>query len=165
VIEDKTVSYLEDNNILGESQGAFRKNRRLEDNVFTLQGICSLQKKEEKEWNRKQCWMQDTSLFYTIILTKPVRFVITEKDTVVDFLNTYLAFLDLWKAFERVWREGLFYLLWQNGIQGKCWRLLWSLYKKVNNRVLFGNYESDWFSQDYGVKQGCVLSQHCFRFS
>jgi hypothetical protein len=66
VIEDKTVSYLEDNNILGESQGAFRKNRRLEDHVFTLQGICSL--------------------FYTIILTKPVRFVITEKDMVVDFL-------------------------------------------------------------------------------
>ena len=41
VIEKKIVSYLEDNNILGESQGAFRKNRRLEDHVFTLQGICS----------------------------------------------------------------------------------------------------------------------------
>ena len=76
--------------------------------------------------------------------------------------NTYLAFLDLWKAFERVWREGLFYLLWQNGIQGKCWRLLWSLYKKVNNRVLFGNYESDWFSQDYGVKQRCVFHPTLF---
>jgi hypothetical protein len=124
VIEEKIVSYLEDNNILGESQGAFRKNRRLEDHVFTLQGICSLQKKKRK--------------------------------------NTYLAFLDLSKAFDRVWREGLFYLLWQNGIQGKCWRLLWSLYKEVNNRVLFGNYESDWFSQDYGVKQGCVLSPTLF---
>jgi hypothetical protein len=55
-----------------------------------------------------------------------------------------------------------FYLLWQNGIQGKCWRLLWSLYKVVNNRVLFGDYESDWFSQDYGVKQGCVLSPTLF---
>ena len=65
------VSYLEDNNILGESQGAFRKNRRLEDHVFTLQGICSLQKKKKK--------------------------------------NTYLAFLDLSKAFDRVWREGLFF--------------------------------------------------------
>ena len=40
-MEKKIVSYLEDNNILGESQGAFRKNRRLEDHVFTLQGICS----------------------------------------------------------------------------------------------------------------------------
>jgi hypothetical protein len=38
-----------------------------------------------------------------------------------------LAFLDLSKAFARVWREGLFYLLWKNGIQGKCWKLLKSL--------------------------------------
>jgi hypothetical protein len=53
-------------------------------------------------------------------------------------------------------------ILWQNGIQGKCWRLLWSLHKEVNNHVLFGNYESDWFSQDYGVKQGCVLSPTLF---
>ena len=73
MIEEKIVSYLEDNNILGESQRAFRKNRRLEDNVFTLQGICSLQKKKKKK-------------------------------------NTYLAFLDLSKAFERVWREGLFFI-------------------------------------------------------
>jgi hypothetical protein len=35
--------------------------------------------------------------------------------------KTFLAFLDLSKAFDRVWREGLFYLLWKNGIQGKCW--------------------------------------------
>ena len=40
--------------------------------------------------------------------------------------------------------------------------MLWSLYKEVNNRVLFGNYESDWFSQDYGVKQGCVLPPTLF---
>jgi hypothetical protein len=73
VIEEKIVSYLEDNNILGESQGAFRKNRRLEDHVFTLQGICSIQKKKKK--------------------------------------NTYLAFIDLSKAFDRVWREGLFFFL------------------------------------------------------
>jgi hypothetical protein len=65
VIEKKIVSFLEDSNILGESQGAFRKNRRLEDHIFTLQ------KKKEK--------------------------------------NTYLAFLDLSKAFDRVWREGLFF--------------------------------------------------------
>jgi hypothetical protein len=29
-----------------------------------------------------------------------------------------LFFLDLSKAFDRVWRDGLFYLLWKNGIQG-----------------------------------------------
>jgi hypothetical protein len=24
---------------------------------------------------------------------------------------------------DRVWRDGLFALLWENGIKGKCWRL------------------------------------------
>ena len=49
VIEEKIVSYLEDNNILGESQRAFLINRRLKDHVFILQGICSLQKKKKKK--------------------------------------------------------------------------------------------------------------------
>ena len=112
---------MENNGILGEAQGAFRRDRRMEDNIFTLQGICALRK--------------------------------SKKD------KTFLAFLDLSKAFDRVWREGLFYLLWKNGIQGKCWKLLRSLYSNVSNKVLFGDFESDWFDQEFGLKQGCVLSQ------
>jgi hypothetical protein len=42
--------------------------------------------------------------------------------------NFGIAFLDLSKAFDRVWREGLFYLLWKNGVQGKIWRLLKEIY-------------------------------------
>ena len=74
----------------------------------------------------------------------------------------FLAFLDLSKAFDRVWREGLFYLLWKNGIQGKCWKLLRSFYSKVSNKVLFGDFESDWFDQEFGLKHGCVLSPTLF---
>jgi hypothetical protein len=32
------MTFLEDKNVLGESQGAFRKNRRPEDHLFTLNG-------------------------------------------------------------------------------------------------------------------------------
>ena len=74
----------------------------------------------------------------------------------------FLAFLDLSKAFDRVWRECLFYLLWKNGIQGKCWKLLRSLYSNVCNKVLFGDFESDWFDQEFGLKQGCALSPTLF---
>ena len=45
----------------------------------------------------------------------------------------------------------------KNGIQGKCWKLLKSLYSNVSNKVLFGEFESDWFDQEFGIKQGCVL--------
>ena len=42
-IESTAVNHLESNNILGESQGAFRKERRIEDYIFTLHGICFLE--------------------------------------------------------------------------------------------------------------------------
>ncbi len=69
----------------------------------------------------------------------------------------YIAFLDLSKAFDRVWREGLLAKLWESGIQGKPWRLIKEIYRNVQNKVLFNDYESDHFDQEYGVKQGCVL--------
>ena len=99
ILEECIMSHLEGKNILGEAQGAFRRDRRLEDHLFTLHGLCSLQKYAKKK--------------------------------------TYIAFLDLSKAFDRVWRDGLFYLLWENGIQGKCWRLLRSIYDGVSNKVVF----------------------------
>jgi hypothetical protein len=114
---------MEYNGILGEAQGAFRRDRRMEDNIFTLQGICALRKSKKGK--------------------------------------TLLAFLDLSKAFDRVWREGLFDLLWQNGIHGKCWKLLRSLYSNVSNTILFGDFESEWFDQIFGLKQ-CVLCPTLF---
>jgi len=81
VLEENIMAYLEDNNILGESQRAFRRDKRIEEHLFTLNGICSLRKSSK--------------------------------------LKTYIYFLNLSKAFDRVWREGLFYLLWKNGVRGK----------------------------------------------
>ena len=44
IIEQSVMSYMEDNGILGEVPGAFRRDRRTEDNIFTLQGICAIRK-------------------------------------------------------------------------------------------------------------------------
>ncbi len=123
-IESTIVEHLENKNILGENQGAFRKDRRIEDQLFALQGICSLSKSENKP--------------------------------------LYVAFLDLSKAFDRVRRDGLLVNLWNHGIQGKSWRLIKEIYRNVQNNVLFGDIESNVFEQEYGVKQGCVLSPTLF---
>jgi hypothetical protein len=40
VLEENIMAFLEDNNILGESQWAFRRERR----IFPLNGICALRK-------------------------------------------------------------------------------------------------------------------------
>ena len=44
IIENVIMTYIEENSVLHENQGAFRKNRRLEDNIFTLNGFCSTRK-------------------------------------------------------------------------------------------------------------------------
>jgi hypothetical protein len=58
-----------------------------------------------------------------------------------------------------------FLLTRKNGIQGKCWKLLRSLYSNVSNKVLFEDFESDWLDQEFGLKQGCVLSSTLFSVS
>ena len=72
------------------------------------------------------------------------------------------AYLDVPKAFDRVWIVGLLYLIWNNGIEEKVWRLLKEMYSTVNNKVVLGDLGSEWFNQDNGVKQGCILSPSLF---
>ena len=47
-------------------------------------------------------------------------------------------------------------------MKGKIWRLLSKMYKHVTNKILFGCVESDWYEQEYGLKQGCVISPALF---
>ena len=37
--------------------------------------------------------------------------------------KNYAFFLDLQKAYDTVWRDGLLCVLWQKGIRGKLWHL------------------------------------------
>jgi hypothetical protein len=48
ILETLILDFLESNNILGETQGAFRKDRRIENQIFSLQGIASLYKSSRK---------------------------------------------------------------------------------------------------------------------
>ena len=76
--------------------------------------------------------------------------------------KTWLAFLDISKAFDTVNRNRMMCELWNSGIQGKTWRLVHRLYEKVENKVIFGPFESNWYESVNGVKQGCILSPTLF---
>lgn len=89
----------------------FQINRRLEDHVFTLQDVLSLQSIRQS----------------------------------VPRGSFMLSLMAKW------YPRQILYLV------------LGSLYKEVGSRAFFGDYESDWLSQDYGGKQSCA--QHCFRLS
>ena len=72
--------------------------------------------------------------------------------------NVYATFFDTRKAFDTVWIDGLFYVLYQKGIRGKLWRLLKYAYLNSITSVLINGNFSEWFRLLQGVKQGAVLS-------
>jgi hypothetical protein len=75
---------------------------------------------------------------------------------------TPVVFLDLRKAFDRVWHDGLLDMLRRRGITGRIW--LW-LKAFISNRcscVVNNGSSSGWFLQRFGVPQGAVLSPILF---
>ena len=76
--------------------------------------------------------------------------------------KTFLCFIDMRKAYDRVWRDGLWAALWRQGVRGRLWRFLRSYYSKVKSKVRLGRGETEWFHVDVGVRQGCVLSPVLF---
>ena len=75
--------------------------------------------------------------------------------------NTYLCFVDLKKAYDRVWRDGLFRRMVDDGVPGKLLSLVKRWYKNVIVRVRVNGVESDWFESKVGVRQE-IHYHHCF---
>ena len=80
----------------------------------------------------------------------------------IEGKKTWMAFLDLKKAYDSVWREGLWEKLEAYGIKGKFLRLCKKLYASVSARVRVGQTLSDTFRVRCGLRQGCVLSPCLF---
>ena len=78
--------------------------------------------------------------------------------------HTYCCFIDVKKAFDRVFRAGLWKRLAEEGVKGKMWRVLKSIYKTVESCVRIDGNLTDWFPVDTGVRQGCVLSPLLYAF-
>ena len=73
-------------------------------------------------------------------------------------LKTFCAFIDVRKAYDRVWRDGLWKRLWDAGVRGKMWRVLRRMYEKVNSCVLVDGERTGWFETKMGVRGLCVVS-------
>ena len=69
-----------------------------------------------------------------------------------------VSYLDVSKAFDGVWTDGLFYQLRKKGVVGKVWRLLYSSYQNFQCKArVLGTY-SDWYRMECGIHQGGFLS-------
>lgn len=48
---------------------------------------------------------------------------------------TYACFVDIRKAYDTVWRDGLWTVFWQKGVRGRMWRVLQAYYAQVQSCV------------------------------
>ena len=66
----------------------------------------------------------------------------------------YCAFIDFEKAFDKIWREGLWYKLLLNNINGKMFYVIRNMYKNIKSNIIYNGDKSDYFPCDNGVRQG-----------
>ena len=66
-------------------------------------------------------------------------------------------FLDISKAFDRVWHDGLLFKLKQNGVSGDLFQLIKSFLRGKFQKVLRNGQMSDWETIQAGILQGSIL--------
>jgi len=76
--------------------------------------------------------------------------------------ETRALFLDISKAFDKVWHEGLIYKLKCNGVSGNLLNLLENYLQNRYQRVVLNGISSEWKSLEAGVPQGSVLGPLLF---
>ena len=72
------------------------------------------------------------------------------------------VFLDITKAFDRVWHDGLLYKLKLLGICGSYHNLIQSFLDSRHQRVVLNGQSSKWYLVEVGVPQGSILGSLLF---
>ena len=78
------------------------------------------------------------------------------------YLEVRSVYLDMSKAFDKVWHEGLIFKLKQNGVEGNLSKLFSNYLSNRKQRVLINGTASDWGPIEAGVPQGSVLGPLLF---
>ena len=74
-----------------------------------------------------------------------------------DGLETRAVFLDISKAFHKVWHEGLLHKLKQNGISGNLLNIITDFLSLRKQRAVLNGQHSTWVNIEAGFPQGSIL--------
>ena len=72
------------------------------------------------------------------------------------------VFLNMSKAFDKFWHDGLIFRLKANGIEGELLSLLENYLQNREQRVVLNEQTSEWRKINFGVPQGSVLGPLLF---
>ncbi len=77
--------------------------------------------------------------------------------------KVYACYVDVAKAFDRMWINGMLYKLYFNiGIKGRAWRLIYNWYYNMKEYVCIDGKYSRIYTLHQGTRQGGVLSPWLF---
>ena len=74
----------------------------------------------------------------------------------------FVCFVDFKKAYDTVWRDGLYLKLFNSNISSKFINIMQSMYSSLNSCVRLSDGLSSSFRSNAGLKQGCNLSPMLF---
>jgi hypothetical protein len=74
----------------------------------------------------------------------------------------FCAFVDFEKAFDKLWRTGLWEKIIRHGITGKMFNVIFNMYDSINSAVSYKGQQSPQFASHIGVRQGENLSPLLF---
>ena len=72
------------------------------------------------------------------------------------------SFIDFSKAFDSVWRVGLWKKLLANNINGQFFRIIFNIYRGIKSCVSCNEDQTSFFSSFRGVRQGVNVSPLLF---
>ena len=79
-----------------------------------------------------------------------------------DNLEVRAVFLDISKAFDKVWHKALMFKLKQSGISDKILNIIPDFLSFRKQRVVLNGQVSSWDSIEAGVSLGCILGPLLF---
>ena len=74
-----------------------------------------------------------------------------------DGFEVRSVFLDISKAFDKVWHEGIIFKLQQNGISDDLLNILSDFLRKRKQRVTLNGQTASWTNVNAGIRQGSIL--------